>query len=774
QSKKITPKVKNLFLIKKKIKKINVPNFYCYNVELVKKNLDNFVNKIFNLKYDIIIRSSSSLEDLENQSNAGKYDSIVIFKNKKNIIDLKKKIKKFLKQFKKKKDQLFFQKYMSNVDYAGVIFTKDPSSGSPYYIISYDESGTTDRVTSGKNIENKKIIIYKNSKKYPKKFLKLIKLTKLIQKKIKSENLDIEFCYKNKKIYILQCREILKKKNSNEIDFKFFDQIIVNIRNKIKHIQKKNNLLHGNINILSNMSDWNPAEIIGDKPNELAISLYSELITDYVWSKQRRNYGYQNVFPHKLMFDIGGSPYIDLRTDINSFLPDKLPKTLSKKLVNYYLSELKRQPHLHDKIEFELIETCFNFNYNKNIKNFLNYREWKNYQKSLLDLTRNILSKEKNLLNIELENSKKNLKFLQIIKNSEIHPINKIFEIINFCKKYGTLSFAGVARCAFISTRILKSLVVKNLISDQEFSNFYFSLNIVTDRMNKSLFKIKDKKSKDNFIKQFGHIRPELYNINSPNYKNNFKSYFKNLKKFNYKKIKNKLKFKNNKKLSALFEKSNLNITFSEFIEFASKSISLREELKYSFSKSVDAIFNELNNLFDEIKLNKKDICHINIKDILHFNNNLSQFKLKEILLDSIKKNKIKQKYLNLVKLPEIILNDKNILFYQTISTKENFVTNNIINSTSIKVMNSKNNFGNLKNKIVFIKNADPGYDFIFNHKISGLVTAYGGSNSHMAIRCLELDIPAVMGLGIEKFNILKQQKSLYINCKDKIIKTLN
>ena len=36
------------------------------------------------------------------------------------------------------------------------------------------------------------------------------------------------------------------------------------------------------------MADWNPAEMIGVKPKTLAMSLYSELITDTVWSIQRK------------------------------------------------------------------------------------------------------------------------------------------------------------------------------------------------------------------------------------------------------------------------------------------------------------------------------------------------------------------------------------------------------------------------------------------------------------------------------------------------------
>ena len=103
------------------------------------------------------------------------------------------------------------------------------------------------------------------------------------------------------------------------------------------------------------------AEMIGDKPSPLAISLYRELITDEVWREQRMAYGYKNVFPNPLLFSFAGSPYIDLRTDIASFLPQSLNKKDTSYIINKYLNIIKKKPELHDKIEFELVETCFSF-----------------------------------------------------------------------------------------------------------------------------------------------------------------------------------------------------------------------------------------------------------------------------------------------------------------------------------------------------------------------------------------------------------------------------
>ena len=61
------------------------------------------------------------------------------------------------------------------------------------------------------------------------------------------------------------------------------------------------------------MADWNPIEMLGDKPSKLATSLYSKLITDEIWSLSRQKYGYKKEKPKKLMNIIYGSPYINLR-----------------------------------------------------------------------------------------------------------------------------------------------------------------------------------------------------------------------------------------------------------------------------------------------------------------------------------------------------------------------------------------------------------------------------------------------------------------------------
>ena len=72
--------------------------------------------------------------------------------------------------------------------------------------------------------------------------------------------------------------------------------------------------------------------------------------------------------------------------------------------------------------------------------------------------------------------------------------------------------------------------------------------------------------------------------------------------------------------------------------------------------------------------------------------------------------------------------------------------------------------------KIICIKNADPGFDFIFTKKIKGLITVYGGPNSHMSIRCSELNIPAAIGIGPQMYESIKSNKKIILDTGQKKI----
>lgn len=225
--------------------------------------------------------------------------------------------------------------------------------------------------------------------------------------------------------------------------------------------------------------------------------------------------------------------------------------------------------------------------------------------------------------------------------------------------------------------------------------------------------------------------------------------------------------------VNLIFKKHGLNITCKKFLHFASRSISLREHAKLIFSKSINEIFINLIKLSKEVKISRNDLEYVSIKNFIIYYNNVEPQKLKSLLVKEIKKNKKDIKFLNLIEFPELITNEANLYCHEQKSRMGNYITNKII-SGEIVSFNKIKNYSTLNNKIVLIENADPGYDFIFSYKIKGLITEYGGANSHMSIRCLELGLPAIIGIGTKDYKLISTKNFILINSKQKNYKIIN
>ena len=469
------------------------------------------------------------------------------------------------------------------------------------------------------------------------------------------------------------------------------------------------------------------------------------------------------------MGNYAGSPYIDLRVDLNSFLPKDLNKKISEKLINFFINKLKKNPDIHDKIEFELINTCFDFSLlNKNSLP-LSKDEKKLYYSSLKKLTNNILNPKNKILDDEIQKIEILKKKILSIKQSKLSHIQKIYYLINDCKEYGTLAFAGIARCAFISKSILDSLKLTNIISSEDLESFNLSINTISKKINYDYSKANKNSTFKNFLIDYGHLRPSTYSILTKNYKENHKKYFsKNLNKKDFLPNKN-FKFRKEQiaSINALFRKNNLEITSKEFINFAKKSIENREYSKLIFTKSIDEIFDNLKKFAKETNMNINRFQHLDIDVILKSFNNLEQDRLRDIITRNININEKSYKFSRSILTPDVISNSNDFYCFKNLDSKENYITHKTQMGDIIE-LNKLTNLKLVKDKIILIENADPGFDFLFSHKIRGLITKYGGSNSHMAIRCMELGLPAIIGVGEKIYDHLLKSKKIFIDCNNK------
>ena len=122
--------------------------------------------------------------------------------------------------------------------------------------------------------------------------------------------------------------------------------------------------------------------------------------------------------------------------------------------------------------------------------------------------------------------------------------------------------------------------------------------------------------------------------------------------------------------------------------------------------------------------------------------------------------------------MPANIFDQNDVYFFRLEKDEPNFITNQNITG-EILVLNDLMKSKKFSNKIICIENADPGYDFLFSYNIKGLVTKYGGVNSHMSIRCNELNIPASIGVGDKIFSELISSDKVQLNCANNTLKII-
>ena len=660
-------------------------------------------------------------------------------------------------------NQILIQEMVSNISMSGVIFTKDRENATNYYSINYDDiTGLTNTVTSGYGeYSNKTIFIYRSADKQLRspRFKKLISAVKDLERKVSDTNLDIEFCVtKNFVPYLLQVRKIILKNKINKLYNNKLDKELKKIEKNIIPKFKRDKKILGIKSIFGQMPDWNPIEMIGKHPNQLAYSLYSELITKKTWAAARKIMGYKDLSNFNLMTNFAGQPFIDVKLSFNSFLPKKLPKSIGEKIVNYSIDKLKLNPNYHDKIEFDISITNYSFDFEKKFKNM--------YGKILNNDEKNIFKNEIKKLTIKNVNIskystlKKALSDIEKLKNIQLskknYDISDLKKIILNCKKLGTLPFSILARHAFISRDFLTSLYNKKILSKNDIEIFLSSIYTITSEM------LDDAKrfSKFEFLKKYGHLRPGTYDIESTRYDK--------LKKFNIKKqlsVKKKRKFyldiKKRNRIEKLIKKNHLNLNSTEeLFEYVRISIVSREYAKFIFTKSISTILEIISSYGKKLRLNKNQLSHVPINNFL----NKKIFKNKNNLLAISNKNRARNLIFKSIKLPQIIYDVAGVKIIPYQVNFPNFITRKKIQCEKV-FLNNKNFDSNIKNKIIMIENADPGFDWIFGHKIIGLITKYGGVNSHMAIRCAELEIPAAIGCGEKKFESLKSSKLICMDC---------
>jgi phosphohistidine swiveling domain-containing protein len=732
----------------------------------------------------LIVRSSAQNEDGAENSMAGAFESCLNV-DISNVDAVSQAVEKVLASFSNcqhKLNQVLVQPMLENINMSGVLMTHDIERGSPYYIVNYDdESGLSDTITGGTSVQ-KTVLIYRegfHKRLKSKRLLALLNACKELENICDNVPLDIEFGQDNQGVvYIFQVRRITLSKVWHPVTERRVARKLAHIESFIEQLNVPKPWLFGKQTILGVMPDWNPAEIIGTLPRPLASSIYRYLVTKSAWKEARFMMGYREIKNEELMVLIDHHPYIDVRNSFNSFLPQGLSDEVCEKLVNAWLTRLSEHPEYHDKVEFEVAHTCLDFDFeeqfNSRYDNLLNESELSHYREQLCKLTDSLVIGSHKAGLSETLKSVVELSELQKTRNYKFPEpvISNISALFNSCRTQGTKAFAVLARHAFVAESLMRSAVTNQAITQERFQQFKKSIHTVTTNLASTYGKVcQGSETQQDFLATYGHLRPGTYDITSLRYDERADLFNVDVNSFEMPAAEQfSITTQERITLDSLIQSAGFSFNATHLLDYAYQAIAAREYGKFVFTRDLSDALLLLSQWGAVVGLSVDDLSYLELQDVLSQIYQPISDDIDRVLINKVAERKIAYDESRMLKLGHLIASTNDIYVAPLHRSLPNYVTNKCV-SGEIVVLNSSTSASiELSGKIVVIEKADPGFDWLFTKSIAGLITQFGGTNSHMAIRCAEFDIPAAIGCGEQLFSKMITGHNLTLNCSNKKI----
>jgi choline kinase/phosphohistidine swiveling domain-containing protein len=734
----------------------------------------------------IVARSSALTEDGFASANAGAYDSILNIDSSRSEA-IREAIVKVINSYPdtNPNNQVLVQPMLTDVRISGVGFTRTLSKGAPYYVVNYDDqTGSTESITSGTSTFGKTFVLRRDKldglSGPPAEIIQLCKAFREVEDLVNYDSLDIEFAIDNKgNTFILQVRPIAVDHSEWNVSDEEVFQLVTNAEEQFESQNRASPIVKGNSALYGLMPDWNPAEIIGVNPGRLAYSLYQEIIMNDIWSAQRAEYGYRDVRPVPLLRSFAGHPYVDVRASFNSFIPAEISYELSDKLVDFYLGYLKDHPEYHDKVEFDVVPTCFDLNFQK-WRDRLAENQFSREEINQLESALRAITNEAIFRNDEFFAQVNKLEGRLSQIQNDTNPIRRAYYLLEDCQRFGTLPFSHLARSAFVAVSLLRTAVENGTISNQAKEDFLSSIETVSHSFTQSITDLaKGDLSMKEFLAEYGHIRPGTYDITFKNYREDAEYYIspllKNVKDYHTAGSPQRNAWETEKE--AFFkacQEAGIEASLEELESFMRGAIEGREYAKFVFSKNLSLAMEAMTEYGAGLGLDREIISHISWGELYKS----ADMELESDLITSHLQNLARsgsrwKEIASSVELPPLLTSHQDFWWFYYPDTQANFIGTASIIADCVDISQDFDEKTNLEGKIALIPRADPGYEWLFGRKIGGLITMYGGANSHMAIRAAEFNLPAAIGLGEKEFQRIAKRSMLNLDAANRKIEIL-
>ena len=490
--------------------------------------------------------------------------------------------------------------------------------------------------------------------------------------------------------------------------------------------------------------------------------------------------GYRPVPDTPLMVVLAGRPYVDVRASFNSFLPAGLRRLDEGAVVNAWLDRLRQYPEYHDKIEFQVAQTVLDFSFGQDYKRryegTLSHKSFLDYAERVRCLTNRNVSLDTSASLAEALRKVRKLERAQTCRESAIRPsLSFAFRLLRECRLLGTLSFAIVARHAFIAESILRSAMRRSALSRERLDQFRRSWSTVGRNVGRDLARVMHGEvDAVSFLGKYGHLRPGSFDILSPRYDQRPDLFAGNSVHPSTFESGGDCFVSTPKEIvhiERLIREARLTFGVEELFRYSATAVTAREHAKFVFSRHLSDALESIAGWGKGVGLSREQLSYLTVEDL--------KSALRSPLGDGgvalaavAESGRSATRSRRGLRMGCLIRNRRDI-YLPLQHAWPNFISSRRAEGRPVFLHNRESVALDLSGKMVCIESADPGFDWIFSMGIAGLITKFGGSNSHMAIRCAEMGIPAAVGIGETRFELLRKSKFVELSCGDRAIRAI-
>lgn len=347
--------------------------------------------------------------------------------------------------------------------------------------------------------------------------------------------------------------------------------------------------------------------------------------------------------------------------------------------------------------------------------------------------------------------------------------------LLEECIEFGTIPFSILARHGFIAKGLLNSLCARGVFSAQEVLAIQSGIRTVASDLVQDMHALqRGQLDRSAFMLRYGHLRPGTYDILSHRY-DQMPAFGEGVEPYQEAmSVGGGLTPIQREKLQRfLVQEGWREWGVDQLMDYVHAAIAGREYGKFVFTRTVSEILELIAGFGEHHGLSRDEMSHVSLHHLLEAYVQSGDKSIEEHFREIAKLAAEKHALSVAIRLPQVLYDESGVHVVPFQVSHPNFITAKQAVAPIVE-LRSEGHAQAIKGMIVLIENADPGFDWIFSQEIAGLVTKYGGANSHMAIRCAEFGIPAAIGCGEQRFEMLLKSSKLSIDCAAGLINPLH